>query len=87
MWHTVLKQPLGDGDASSGTVKLPRHVLLPMPMLTGKTIDTDAAHMWGGTVAFTDMPLGKWDYWPTLDTSKIGLPTPTLADRKQLLGY
>ncbi|MDQ0394437.1 sugar ABC transporter substrate-binding protein [Labrys monachus] len=87
LWHTVLKQPLADGDAISGKVKLPRRVLLPMPMLTGKTIDTDAAHMWGGTVAFTDMPLGKWNEWPVLDTREMGLPTPGLDDRKRLLGY
>jgi hypothetical protein len=68
-------------------VKLPRRVLLPMPLLDGKMIDTPTAHMWGGTVAFTEMPVGKWNEWPVLDTSKIGLPTPTVADRKQLLGY
>lgn len=87
MWHTVLKQKLADGDAASGHVKLPRWVQLPMPLLTGKTIDTVAAHMWGGTIAFPEMPLGKWAEWPVLDTSKIGLPTPTITDRKRLLGY
>lgn len=86
-WHTVLKQPLQEGDASSGDVKLPKTVWLPMPLLDKDTIDTEAAHMWGGTVTFTDMPLGKWEYWPVLDTSEIGLPTPTLEDRKELLGY
>lgn len=87
IWHTVLKRSLANGDAMSGAVKLPRWVQLPMPLLTGKTIDTAAAHMWGGTIAFTEMPLGKWSEWPVLDTSKIGLPTPTMADRKRLLGY
>lgn len=82
LWHTVLKQPLVDDGKG-----LPRHVMLPMPFLTKETIDTDAAHMWGGTVTFTDMPLGKWEYWPVLDTSSIGLPTPTVEDRKRLLGY
>ena len=82
LWHTVLQQPLvteGDG--------LPKNVLLPMPFLNGETIDTPVAKMWGGTVAFTDMPLGKWDQWPVLDTSSIGLPTPTIEDRKRLLDY
>ncbi len=87
LWHTTLKQPLESGDAISGKIKLPRNVLLPMPFLTGKTIYTPAGLMWGGTVAFADMPLGKWDYWPVLDTREIGLPTPTVADRKRLLGY
>lgn len=81
-WHTVLKQPLEDAPG-----KLPKNVLLPMPFLTGETIDTPTAHLWGGTVAFPEMPLGKWDYWPVLNTTEIGLPTPTLADRKRLLGY
>jgi ribose transport system substrate-binding protein len=82
LWHTVLQQPLVDSGAG-----LPRRVLLPMPFLTKDTIDTKAAHMWGGTIAFTDMPLGKWQFWPVLDTSSINLPTPTLEDRKRLLGY
>lgn len=81
-WHTVLEQPLTDDGKG-----LPKDVFLPMPFLTKDTIDTQAAHMWGGTVAFTDMPLGKWEYWPVLDTKSIGLPTPTLEDRKRLLGY
>ncbi len=87
MWHTVLKQPLADGDSTTGAVKLPKWVQLPMPLLTGDTIDTPAAHMWGGTIAFTEMPLGKWEEWPVLDTSKVGLPTPTMADRKRLVDY
>jgi ABC-type sugar transport system substrate-binding protein len=87
MWHTVLKQPLGEGDYRTQNVKLPRTVLLPMMLLDKNSIDTPEAQVFGGTVAFTDMPLGKWNEWPVLDTSKIGLPTPTLADRKQMLGY
>jgi hypothetical protein len=87
MWHTVLKQDLAAGDANSGNVKLPKWVQLPMPLLTGETIDTQKAHMWGGTIAFTEMPLGKWADWPVLDTKSIGLPTPTIEDRKKLLGY
>jgi ABC-type sugar transport system substrate-binding protein len=82
LWHTVLQQPLTE-DGSG----LPRRVMLPMPLLDKDTIDTEKAHMWGGTVAFTDMPLGKWEYWPVLDTTSIGLPTPTIEDRKRLLGY
>jgi ABC-type sugar transport system substrate-binding protein len=85
MWHTVLKQPLAD--AASGDAKMPRWVQLPMPLMSGETIDTSAAHMWGGTIAFTEMPLGKWEQWPVLDTSKIGLSTPTMADRMRLLKY
>jgi ABC-type sugar transport system substrate-binding protein len=81
-WHTVLKQPL----VTSGS-GLPKTVFLPMPFLTKDTIDMQKAHMWGGTVAFTDMPLGKWNEWPVLDTTSIGLPVPTLDDRKRLLGY
>jgi ribose transport system substrate-binding protein len=87
MWHTVLKQDLAAGDANSGNVKLPKWVQLPMPLLTGETIDTPKAHMWGGTIAFTEMPLGKWADWPVLDTKSIGLPTPTIEDRKKLLNY
>jgi hypothetical protein len=60
---------------------------VPEPFLTDKTIDTKAGQLWGATIAFTDMPLGKWTYWPTLDTTSIGLPVPTLADRKRLVGY
>ena len=82
LWHTVMKQPLVEGGDG-----LPRRVMLPMPFLTKDTIDTEAAHMWGGSVAFTDMPLGKWEYWPVLDTTSVGLPTPTIEDRKRLLGY
>jgi ABC-type sugar transport system substrate-binding protein len=81
-WHTVLQQPLTD-DGSG----LPRRVMLPMPFLDQGTVDTEKAHMGGGTVAFTDMPLGKWEYWPVLDTRSINLPTPTVEDRKRLLGY
>jgi hypothetical protein len=33
------------------------------------------------------MPLGKWADWPVLDTKSIGLPTPTIEDRKKLLNY
>lgn len=86
LWHTVLKQPLHD-PAGAGKVELPRYVLVPEPFLTGKTIDTSAGQLWGGTIAFTDMPLGKWSEWPVLDTAAIGLPVPTLADRKRLVGY
>lgn len=84
MWHTVLKQPLAGGE---GAAKLSQWVQLPMPLLNGETIDTTAAHMWGGTIAFTEMPLGKWNEWPVLDTTEIGLPTPNMTDRKRLLGY
>ena len=88
LWHTVLKQPLAEGDAKSGNVKLPRNVLIPSPLLTGKTDRyTPRRIVGGGTVAFPEMPFGKWDYWPVLDTTKIGLPIPTLEDRKRLLGY
>ena len=57
--HTVVKQPLAEGDANSGTVKAP----------------------------FTFTPLGESDEWPVLDTTEIGLPTPTIEDWKRLLGY
>jgi len=87
LWHTVLKQPLGEGDYRTGKVQLPKTVILPMPLLTKDTIDSPAAIVRGGSVAFTDIPLGKWEEWPVLDTSEIGLPTPTAADRKRLLGY
>lgn len=86
-WHTVLKQPLLEGDALSGKVQLPKTVLLPELFLGPKTINSPKAKLWGGTVAFTDMPLGKWDLWPILDTAEIGVPLPTLADRKRLLDY
>lgn len=54
LWHTVLQQPLVDDGKG-----LPKDVFLSMPFLTKDSIDTLAAHMRGGTVAFTDMPLGK----------------------------
>jgi ABC-type sugar transport system substrate-binding protein len=87
LWKTVLKQPLNDGDAFSGKVVRPRGVNLPMPFLSGDDIQTKKAQLFGGTVAFTDMPLGKWELWPTLDTTEIGLPIPTIEDRKKLLDY
>ncbi|MCB1494348.1 MAG: sugar ABC transporter substrate-binding protein [Bauldia sp.] len=81
LWHTVLKQPLGDG------ADLPKDVYLPMPLLTGEQLYTPEGQLFGASVAFADMPLGKWDVWPVLDTTSVGYPVPTLAARKTLLGY
>jgi ABC-type sugar transport system substrate-binding protein len=87
LWHTVLGQPLQDGDYRSGKVKLPRKVVLDIPLITKDNIDAKEVQLYGGTIVFTDMPMGRWDLWPVLDTSSIGLPTPALADRMRLKGY
>lgn len=82
IWHTVLKQ-----DLVSGADKFPKDVYLPMPLLNGEQLYTSEGQMFGASVAFADMPLGKWHVWPVLDTEEAGYPMPTLADRKRLLGY
>ena len=80
-WKTVFGQELGAGP------DFPKDVLLPMPLLRSEQFTTAEGRIFGGSVAFADMPLGQWDIWPVLDTTEAGYPMPTLADRKRLKGY
>ena len=86
-WHTVLKQPV------------PSDIDIPMKVITRDNIDVEEGAVFGAPV-YPRMPMGLWDEWPVLDTSMgvspmivgpdgdyIGIDTPTVEKRKELLGY
>jgi len=65
---------------------VPPVVAIPMFVLTTENIDT--LRVFGGVPAvYPLMPEGQWDLWPVMDTSEIGIPTPTKALRMELKGY
>ena len=58
---------------------------LPMAVVTAENIET--IKIFGATPCYVWMPAGQWDLWPVLDTSDIGLSSPTVEMREQLKGY
>ena len=40
-----------------------------------------------GAVYWAGMPPAEWDIWPVLDTTSVGIETPTKALRMQYQGY
>lgn len=63
---------------------VPQDVVLPMNMVTPKT---SRDLVYGVSVAYPRLPYEKWDLWPVLDTTEIGIETPTKEMRKELCGY
>ena len=63
---------------------VPKVVDIPLFLLTGDTIKTEQMF---GAVYWAAMPMNQWDLWPVLDTTSLGLETPTKAMRMQLKGY
>lgn len=58
-------------------------IWVPLTLITKENVDT--VRMFGATVVFTDMP--KTAPIPVLDTTEIGISTPTVEMRKELMGY
>lgn len=54
---------------------VPWNVPLPMVMVT--TDNWTELMLWGMTPVWPWLPEEQWDLWPVLDTSEIGLETPT----------
>ena len=45
------------------------------------------AQMYGVTPVWPYLPAKRWNLWPVFDTTELGISTPTVAERKELLGY
>jgi len=54
---------------------VPNKVIVPAVVITSDNIDSK--ELFGALVAYPRMPVGQWDLWPILDTSSIGVATPT----------
>lgn len=63
----------------------PDRVPIPVFMITRENIGKE--FLYGGTLVFTDMPFAEWGKWPVLDTTEVGLPILSKADRMELMGY
>ena len=63
---------------------VPRIVDLPMDAFTLEELYT--TKMFGAVRAWTEMP-ADCDLWPVLDTTEVGIETPTKEMRMQLQGY
>jgi ABC-type sugar transport system substrate-binding protein len=59
----------------------------PIPMVLVTHDNMDSIQQFGVTPAYCLMPWEKWDLWPVMDLTSLGIETPTVAMRKELLGY
>jgi ABC-type sugar transport system substrate-binding protein len=57
----------------------------PMGLITGDNVDS--VKLFGMSAVYPDLPPHRWDDWPVLDTSEIGIVTPTKELRMQYMGY
>ncbi len=62
-----------------------KSVTPPMVAITNENLETE--RVFGVTPAWPLMPSGDWDEWPVLDTTSIGIETPTVELRKAAVGY
>ena len=66
--------------------EVPGNIDIPMQLITVENIDTLEGRVLGAPV-YPRMPTGKWDLWPVLDATGLGIETPTKAMRMELQGY
>ena len=71
--HLVLGQPV------------PKLTDVPMKVVTTDNIDT--IKVLGGTPVWSMLPKADWARWPVLDSTELGILTPTVNMRMELLGY
>jgi ABC-type sugar transport system substrate-binding protein len=64
---------------------IPKEAPVPMKLVTTDNLDT--IEVLRGTPIWPDLPPGDWAKWPVLDSSELGVPTPTVNMRKALLDY
>ncbi|MFC1956885.1 sugar ABC transporter substrate-binding protein [Chloroflexota bacterium] len=64
---------------------LPKRLVLPTTLLTADNYETKYQH--GVIATYQLLPPTQWDIWPVLDTTALGVPTPTLDLRKEYAGY
>lgn len=58
---------------------------MPMVVVTPENIST--IQQFGAPAAWAKLPYGKWDLWPVLDVTELGVNIPTMEQRKELQGY
>ena len=58
---------------------------MPMVVITPENIST--TQQFGAPAAWAKLPYGKWDLWPVLDVTELGVNIPTTEQRQELLGY
>jgi len=66
---------------------VPKEIDVTVVMITKANMRSAETRWGGGTLVFPLMPIGKFNEWPALDLSDMGLPFPTLEMRKQAVGY
>ena len=69
---------------------VPKRTTVPMVVITPENVDTvmlGGEYDLGRLAAWPRLPANQFDSWPVLDGSKLGITTPTVEMRKQLLGY
>jgi hypothetical protein len=64
---------------------VPKETVIPMIRLTAENMDTST--MFGVKTNYLLYPYGEWGQYPVMDLTEIGIPTPTLARRADLMGY
>ena len=65
-----------------------KDILVPMDIVTPDNINS--LTRFGCTPIYTKLavnPGNKWARWPVLDTSEIGVDTPTKVMRMEVMGY
>lgn len=73
--HLILGQPV------------PYDLPTPMILVTPENVNTAESMMYGVPAICSAMPREQFDLWPVMDTSELGIETPTKAMRMELLGY
>jgi hypothetical protein len=64
---------------------VPKYVPTDLVLLTPENVDTEMYN--GVAAAWPRMPRNEWDLWPVMDTSWMGIETPTKAMRLEYQGY
>jgi hypothetical protein len=65
---------------------VPKEINLEFFAITKENMHT--LKLFGAPLAWpVAYPQEEWDKWPILDTTEIGLPTPTVEMRKEAVGY
>jgi len=73
--HLILGQPV------------PYLVPVPSILVTPETANTPEGKIFGCPGICSTMPIERFDLWPVMDTSELGIETPTRAMRMELMGY
>lgn len=64
----------------------PVAIRVPVPMYLVTIDNLETISLFGGAL-YCEMPVTEWDLWPVLDTTSVGVETPTKAMRMELQGY